>query len=72
MKIDNMHGPDGLEEAAVTKHYRDTGTQLRVLEVDGDARTIVLGNYPGARVTYRWTERSNGGFRLVVFEGGEV
>jgi hypothetical protein len=62
--------PRGLEAAAVAHHYRRSGgTQLTVLEVDTAAWRITLGNFPGVRVSYRWTMRSDtGGFRFVEVE----
>jgi len=63
--------PDGLEAAAVSRHYRQTGTQLKVHAVDVDAQTITLGNVLDESVTYRWTERTDSnGFRFVDDSGG--
>jgi hypothetical protein len=64
--------PRGLEAAAVTHHYRRSGgSQLSVLEVDAEAWTVTLGNFPGVRVKYRWSMRADsGGFRFVEVEGG--
>lgn len=57
--------PDGLEDAAVTMHYRATGTQLRVVDVDTDQRIIELSNVTGVSVYYRWSVREDGpGFRF--------
>jgi hypothetical protein len=57
----------------VTHHYqRSGGTTLSVLDVDTEEKVILIGNFPGVRVTYRWRERpDSSGFRFVeVADGG--
>jgi hypothetical protein len=56
---------DRVEKAIVAKHYRDTGEQVRVCQVDVGHRAIQLGDGRGRDAVYHWTRRSDcSGFRF--------